>query len=150
MLTTEGASTGVAMIMVDDGAQNCIAVIPGANASVGLPMPGRCARAGEAGLLLLQLEVPMPAVQRAAAIAREAGCQVLLNPAPAQALPEALWPSIDILVLNETEAGMLAGLEPVDPAECRRSRGAAASGPAHVIVTLGAHGVVWPRPQVRA
>jgi ribokinase len=145
VLTTEGASTGVAMIMVDDGAQNCIAVIPGANAGVALQdAEALRARVAEAGLLLLQLEVPMPAVQRAAAIAKEAGCTVLLNPAPAQPLPDALWPSIDILVLNETEAGMLSGLESVDSANA----GEAAAmllrrGPRDVIITLGADGVVW-------
>ena len=145
VLTTEGASTGVAMIMVDDGAQNCIAVIPGANAGVSVddaqalrePLAG-------AGLLLLQLEVPMPAVQRAAAIARDAGCTVLLNPAPAQALPEGLWPSIDILVLNENEAGMLGGLASVDATNAAEAAAALLRrGPRDVIVTLGAHGVVW-------
>jgi ribokinase len=145
VLTTEGASTGVAMIMVDDGAQNCIAVVPGANASVGLQdAEALRQRVADAGLLLLQLEVPLPAVQRAAAIAKEAGCTVLLNPAPAQALPEALWPLLDILLLNETEACMFSGLGTVDPANAKEAAALLLRrGPRHVIVTLGEHGVVW-------
>ncbi|WP_309246661.1 PfkB family carbohydrate kinase [Ramlibacter montanisoli] len=65
--TAEGQGTGVAMIMVDDGAQNCIAVIPGANAAVGIAdAQALRPRLQDASLLLLQLEVPMEAVVRAA------------------------------------------------------------------------------------
>jgi len=139
------ASTGVAMIMVDDRAQNCIAVIPGANAQVGVAeAEGLRECLGPGSMLVLQLEVPMAAVLRAAQVAREAGATVVLNPAPAQALPEPLWPLVDMLVLNETEAGLLGGLEAVDAANAP----AAASllrqrGPRHVIITLGEHGLVW-------
>jgi ribokinase len=135
--------------------------VPGANASVDIQdaeaLRGRLA---DAGLLLLQLEVPMASVLRAAGIAKEAGCTVLLNPAPAQALPDELWPLLDILVLNETEAQLYSGLavvdlhNAVDAAMLLRRR-----GPRDVIVTLGEHGVVWasavgsrhfPAQQVRA
>ena len=143
--TTPGASTGVAMIMVDDSAQNCIAVVPGANASVSVEDADALREwLPDAGLLLLQLEVPMASVLRAATIANDAGCAVLLNPAPAQALPEELWPLLDILVLNETEACLFSGLQFVDAGN---AADAAARlllrGPRHVIVTLGEHGVVW-------
>ena len=142
---TPGVSSGVAMIMVDDAAQNCIAVVPGANASVGIE-DAEALREWlvDAGLLLLQLEVPMASVLKAAAIAKETGCTVLLNPAPAQALPDALWPLLDTLVLNETEAQLLSGLSVVD---VHHAMDAAAlllrRGPRDVIVTLGARGVVW-------
>jgi ribokinase len=143
--TTPGVSSGVAMIMVDDAAQNCIAVVAGANASVGIEDADALREwLADAGLLLLQLEVPMTSVLKAAAGAKEAGCTVLLNPAPAQALPDALWPLLDILVLNETEAQLLSGLalvdlhNAVDAAMLLRRR-----GPRDVIVTLGEQGVVW-------
>ena len=159
--TTPGASTGVAMIMVDDSAQNCIAVVPGANASVSVEDADALrVWLADAGLLLLQLEVPMASVLRAANIAKEAGCAVLLNPAPAQALPEALWPLLDILVLNETEACLFGGLQLVDASNAPDAAALLLRrGPRHVIVTLGEHGVVWasaagsrnfPALQVRA
>jgi ribokinase len=145
---TPGVSTGVAMIMVDDSGQNCIAVVPGANASVGNEDTQALRdRLTDAGLLLLQLEVPMASVLQAATVARQSGCMVLLNPAPAQVLPEPLWPLLDILVLNETEAGLLCGLATVGA-----SNAAAAAalllrrGPRQVIVTLGEQGVVWASP----
>ena len=143
--TTPGVSTGVAMIMVDDSAQNCIAVVPGANASVGIEdAEAMRDRLAGAGLLLLQLEVPMDSVLRAAGIAREAGCTVLLNPAPALALPDGLWALLDILVLNETEASLYSGLSRVDSSNAADAAALLLRrGPQHVIVTLGEHGVVW-------
>lgn len=140
-----GQTTGVAMIMVDDHAQNCIAVVPGANSQLE-EHDAEALRSwlGDAAMLLLQLEVPVPAVVRAALVARQVGCQVLLNPAPAQALPEVLWPLIDILVVNETEAAMLAGV----PRVARENASEVAAlllqrGPREVIITLGESGVVW-------
>ena len=143
--TTPGCSTGVATILVDDAAQNCIAVVPGANGQAGeADAQGLRARLEQAALLLLQLEVPMAAVVRAAATARAAGCRVVLNPAPAQELPEALWPLVDLLVLNETEARMLSGLASVDEHNAGEAAALLARrGPGDVIVTLGEHGVVW-------
>jgi ribokinase len=143
--TTPGVSTGVAMIMVDDSAQNCIAVVPGANASVGIEdAEAMRDRLAGAGLLLLQLEVPMDSVLRAAGIAKEAGCTVLLNPAPALALPDGLWPLLDILVLNETEASLYSGLARVDSSNAVDAAALLLQrGLQHVIVTLGEHGVVW-------
>lgn len=145
---TSGTSTGVAMILVDDAAQNCIAVVPGANGlidardaeSLGDSLQG-------AAWLLLQLEVPLPAVLRAAQVARAQGCRVLLNPAPAQALPDALWPLVDLLVLNESEAQLLASLPQVDAKNAAETAALlAARGPREVVLTLGADGLVWHSP----
>jgi ribokinase len=149
VVTADGVSTGVAAILVDDAAQNCIAVVPGANALV-TPADAEALRPvlEGAALLLLQLEVPMESVLRAAQVAREAGCSVLLNPAPARDLPDALWPLVDILVVNETEARMLSGLASVAADNAAEVAALLAKrGPREVIVTLGADGVVWYSPQ---
>ena len=141
---TAPASTGVALIMVDDSAQNRIALIPGANAFVGAEDTHRLQRElATARLLLLQFEVPMPAVLDAAALASARGCTVVLNPAPAQTMPDALWALVDILVLNEVEAAMLAGCEVHDAAGAARAAEALRGrGPSDVILTLGSQGVV--------
>jgi ribokinase len=145
VVTAFDVGTGVAMIMVDDAAHNCIAVVPGANGHVGVQdAQGLTGRLVDAGLLLLQLEIPMAAVLQAATAARQAGCRVLLNPAPAQALPIALWSLIDILVLNETEAALLTQLPSVDADNAGdASTRLLARGPDHVILTLGGQGLVW-------
>lgn len=138
------ASTGVALIMVDDSAQNRIALIPGANAFVGAEdMPRLQGDMATARLLLLQLEVPMQAVVDAAELAHSRGCTVVMNPAPAEALPDALWKLVDILVLNETEAAMLSGIAVQDQAGAARAADALRRrGPAHVILTMGSDGVM--------
>lgn len=143
-VATDAASTGVALIMVDDGAQNRIALSRGANASVGSQDIGRLRSAlATARIVSLQLEVPMAAVCEAAAIAHAAGRTVVLNPAPAQLLPDTLWPLVSILVLNETEAAMLSGVTVHDTASAARAAVALQQrGPAHVILTMGADGVV--------
>ncbi len=146
-----GERTGVAIIYVDDSAQNCIAIVPGANGQVGIgDAEALRSRLRDAGMLLLQLEVPIDAVLRAAVVAREAACKVLLNltPVPAHPIPDALWPLLDILVVNESEAGTLTGLASVtrdnasEAALLLRQR-----GPDDVLVTLGEHGVVWSSAQ---
>ncbi|MBO9514948.1 MAG: ribokinase [Variovorax sp.] len=143
-VATAPASTGVALIMVDDSGQNRISLIAGANAFVGAEDLARLADdLAAARMLLLQLEVPMDAVLQAATLAHAKGCRVVLNPAPAQALPESLWDLLDLLVLNETEAALLSGLAVDDIAGAARAAEALRRrGPAQVILTLGSEGVV--------
>jgi ribokinase len=143
-VATAPAATGVALIMVDDNAQNRIALVPGANAFAGVEDAQRArAEIASARLLLLQLEVPMRAVLDAAAIAKANGCTVVLNPAPAQELPDALWSSVSILVLNESEAGALSAVMVRDTASAARAAEVLQRrGPAQVILTMGGDGVV--------
>jgi ribokinase len=139
-----GPTSGVAVIFVDDEAENRIAIVAGANAAV-CPADADAAAAllQAAALTVLQLEVPMEAVVQAAAIAHRAGRRVLLNPAPVGELPAALWPLIDVLVLNETEAGCLAGIAVDGVASAMPACEALlARGPSTVILTLGADGAV--------
>jgi ribokinase len=139
----EGVRTGVAMILVDDAGQNCIALAAGANAALSVAhVDAASAPIQGAALLICQLESPLPAVQRGIALARAAGVPVLLNPAPMQELPAGLLAQVDILVPNETEAAALLELPP----GARFDAAAAATqlralGPRTVIVTLGASGV---------
>ena len=110
------ASSGVAVIAVDDSAENIIIVIPGANGRVGKEDLPRLEEALEgARILLLQLEIPLDAVAAAAKAAREKGVTVILDPAPAPAagLPDELYGCVDIITPNETEAAALVGF-PVD------------------------------------
>jgi len=103
------ASTGIAMIVVDESGQNSIVVSPGANGRVA---PSDISHAEavflSANLILLQLEIPLPTVIEAAQLAKKHGVKVLLNPAPAQKLPNELLSLIDIMIPNETEAAILS------------------------------------------
>src|SRR5688572_2319882 len=143
-VTTAPASTGVALIMVDDSAQNRISLIPGANSFVGNDdLAWLQDDLATARLLLLQLEVPMNVMLEAATLAHTKGCRVVLNPAPAQDLPQAMWGLLDLLVLNETEAALLCGFAVEDiVAAARAAETLHRRGPQHVILTMGAEGVV--------
>jgi len=137
------AETGVAVILVEDNGQNRILLAPGANGAL---RPEDLEEAAgtirDAALLITQLEVPLPVVARAIAIAHEAGVPVLLNPAPGAALPDELLAQVDILVPNETEAGLLCGMPVGDPASAfRAGRELQRRGVGWVLVTLGARGV---------
>lgn len=134
-----GAATGVAMILVDDAGQNSIALAAGANAAVTTDHVDAAASLFErAALFVCQLESPLDVVRHAIGLARAAGVPVLLNPAPAQALPAALLADVDVLVPNETEAALLVGSDLDRTAAAARLR---AMGPATVLLTLGADGL---------
>ncbi|MBN1814018.1 MAG: ribokinase [Anaerolineae bacterium] len=112
------AATGVAFIVVDDAGENSIVVASGANMRLS-PADVDAAEAAiaAADVLLLQLEVPLPAVVQAARVAHAHGTTVILNPAPACPLPHELLSLIDVLVPNESEAARLTRLPIGDRAE---------------------------------
>jgi len=137
-------TTGVALIVVADDGQNSIVVASGANMQV---TPDDVDAAAEtiaaADVLLLQLEIPLDAVQRAAEIAHEHGVPVVLNPAPARDLPADLLSRVDVLIPNESETALLTGL----PVDTRAELEAAARtlldrGISTAILTLGARGAM--------
>ncbi len=137
----DAAATGVALIHVDADGQNAITVIAGANAKArGEIIPD--AALGPRSTLLLQLEVPVDAVCDLALRGRRCGARVVLNAAPARALPEALLAAVDVLIVNAIEAATLADAvalssTPEAFATAFHRRHACA-----VLVTLGPRGVV--------
>lgn len=134
-----GTATGVAMILVDDAGQNSIALAAGANAALTTGQVDAAASLFDgAALFVCQLESPLDVVRHAIGRARAASVPVLLNPAPAQALPAALLADVDVLVPNETEAALLVGSDLDPTAAAARLR---AMGPATVLLTLGADGL---------
>jgi ribokinase len=137
--TDSEAPSGAALIVVGPNGQNQIAVAPGANLRL-TPADVEAARpAFEQGrVLLLQLESPVETVLAAARLGRAHGLTVILNPAPAQALPDELYSLSDVLTPNEREAGQLTGEQsPEDAASVLLDRGAGS-----VIVTLGEAGAL--------
>ena len=139
-----GKPSGVAMITVDSHAENSIVVASGANADITEANIDACADIiRNAGILLMQLEIPMPAVLRAAAIAHDAGVPVVLNPAPAAVLPEELLKCTSIIVPNETEAAWLTGTDIKDTqSAAEAARILKAEGAGSVIITMGSKGAL--------
>lgn len=135
----EGVPSGLALIVVDGDGENTIVVSPGANDRLS-PEHVVAARLGDAAAVLLQLEVPVPTVAAAAAAAE---ALVVLNPAPAAALPTELLRRVDVLVPNRGELATLAGSdrEPRTIDEVVDLVGTL-EGPSQVVVTLGADGAL--------
>ncbi len=137
-------ATGVALITVSASGENTIVIAPGANGTLTPEdITGYAPYITGADVLLLQLEVPLPIVEAAAALARRHGVPVILNPAPAQPLPASLLRHVTYLIPNQHEAALLSGL-PAATAEQMAAAAAAlqAQGVGNVIVTLGAQGAV--------
>jgi ribokinase len=133
------APTGMAFITVEAGGENMIVVSPGANATLSLLDIERSADLiADAGVLLLQLEVPIEVVHHAAALC--AGT-VILNPAPASDLPADLLEEIDILVPNRNELAALTGSDPATD-EIGITQQLDLLPVASGIVTLGADGAL--------
>jgi len=138
----DNSSTGTAMIVVDSGGQNSIVLSAGANGKVA-SADVEYASFPQGGLLLLQLEIPTPTVLRAAKRAHESGTRVILNPAPAQLLPDELISLADFIIPNETELSLLTGEEVIDIASTEQAaRALLKRGAQHVIVTLGSNGAL--------
>ena len=132
--TVPGAS-GIAHIVVDEAGGNSIIVVPGANAAVTAPEPADLAGCAA---LLLQLELPMPAVLAAAGAARAAGVPVALTPAPVRDLPGDLLARVDLLIPNEHEAAKITGV--ADP---ERALAALLERVPAAVITLGDRGALY-------
>lgn len=103
--------TGSAMIMVDPTGENSIVVDPGAYAQLGGLNSDELVALEKADLLLMQLEIPIPAVCDAARNAGNRGTTVVLNAAPMITFPSELLQAVDLLIVNETEARQLSGAD---------------------------------------
>jgi ribokinase len=148
----DDASTGTAVIIVDAAGQNSIVLSAGSNGNVSaqdvsssfsdfssLPTDA----GGSPKLLLLQLEIPTPAVLAAIQHAHEEGMRVILNPAPAKPIPEELISAVDYLMPNETELSLLTEVDVTDiPSAAEAATSLLVRGVSTVIVTLGSRGAL--------
>jgi len=138
----DDASTGTAIIVVDENGQNSIVLSAGANSKVS-PSDVEHASFSDFDLLLLQLEIPTPSVLSAIKLAKEKGVRVILNPAPAKELPHELTSLADFVIPNETELSLLTKTEVKDiPTAEIAGKLLLDHGTQNVIVTLGSNGAL--------
>ncbi|GAB4369568.1 MAG: ribokinase [Elainellaceae cyanobacterium] len=143
ILTDASTTSGIAVIAVDDQGENTIILVPGANEQVSEADIERMQDLlSGATALLLQLEVPMPAVIATAQVAHSAGVKVILDPAPAPLeLPAILYPLVDIITPNQVEASRLTGIAVEDADSAARAAAVFHQwGVAIVIIKLGRQG----------
>ncbi|HET6256622.1 MAG TPA: ribokinase [Puia sp.] len=144
MATDADNPSGVALITVDARGENCIVVASGANGNlVREDLAVAAEKIKNAGLVLMQLEVPLATVEYVVEQAALYGVPVILNPAPACVLSVELLRQVTVLTPNQKEAEMLSGVEIVDKAAAERAAAVlAGKGVRTVIITMGAEGAV--------
>lgn len=145
VIETPESYTGAAYIFVEEGTgNNAIIIAPGAAAMIStqdIDAWGDVIRT--AGVFVTQLEQPVEAAMHALSMAREAGVATILNPAPATALPDEIYPLCDYITPNETEAQELTGIAVSTLADAQRAAEALlARGVGAAVITLGEKGVL--------
>jgi ribokinase len=139
--------TATAVILLTPDGENSIVVSAGANASVTPALVDEVSDVWSgAAVLVLQLELPLETVAHAASAAVARGVRVILNAAPAAALPGEVLAAADPLVVNENEAAALLGGYPADRDAAEVAAELLTLGARSVVLTLGARGAVFAEP----
>lgn len=140
----EVTPSGTALIMVNEEGENCIVVAPGANAQL---LPADIAQVeniSEAEIILMQLEIPLETIAAVMKIATITKRKVIINPAPAQKLPDELLNGLFLITPNETEACLLTNINVKDEATAAQAAKVFLSkGVLNVIITLGKQGAYF-------
>ena len=147
IIVNKDGQSGIAMIIVDEPTgQNRIILSPGANNSL-KPSQFEKIPGPTPALLIMQLEIPLETVIQAFGAAKAMGTPVLLNPAPAQTLPEEIYQGLAHLILNETEAALLSNKDESEFESTAVVEQAAADflakGVRNVVITLGGRGAYY-------
>jgi len=144
-IATSRRATGIAVIGVDEAAENQIMVASGANLDT-------CAdQVAELDLapgvtVLCQNEVRPGATFALLERARARGARTMLNLAPAGAVPARVLDALDYLVVNEVEGRTAAG-RPGGAAVAAFARDLATAHDLTCVVTLGAEGALAIGPK---
>lgn len=132
--------TGTALILVNELGENQITVVSGANYRL---MPEDIGRIDftEFAWVVVQMELPFKTMKAAVTLGKQAGCKIILNPAPAVSEIRELLPLIDVVTPNQTEAELLSEISVRSEAEAEKAANVLLErGAKHVIITLGRKG----------
>ena len=140
VIKTGEYASGVALINVNSSGENTIVVASGANMHL-TPEDIPNELIGSAGIILLQLEIPIPTIEHVIKLANAGGKMVVLNPAPATIFPEAILNGLYLVTPNETETAILTGITPASLADLKRAgNDLLKKGVQNIIITLGERG----------
>jgi len=140
----DSSSTGTALIVVNKEGENSIVVAPGANANL-LPQDiNKINDFGDAGIILIQLEIPLETISSAVKKGKTSNQKVIINPAPAQKLTDELLNGLFLITPNETEAALLTDIAVEDDVTAgEAARVFLERGVKNVIITLGKKGAYF-------
>jgi ribokinase len=137
--------SAIGMINLMETGENAIVVAPGSNHTL-TPRDIDSAMdiIASAGLVLLQLEIPIQTTLHVIEKCSETGCRIILNPAPADSLPMEILRKVDILTPNEIEMAALAGIRTDSRTDLAKAgKYLVDLGINNVIITLGKSGIIW-------
>lgn len=138
----ENENTGVAWITVDNKGENTIVVIAGANQCITkTDIEENESLLDEADIILIQLEIPLEAVEYAINKGKEKGKKIILNPAPAMALSSELLSKVDIITPNETELDILTSEDSLNT-QLEKAYKLLGLGVGNVVCTMGEKGAL--------
>jgi len=143
--TDHEKASGTALIIVNEHGENKIVVAPGSNDTLSQEdILKAAAEIEDAEVVLMQLEIPVASVVFAAAHGLKTESKVILNPAPAQELPNEIYSNLYLITPNETEAQILTGIEVKDDESIKEAAEVLLDkGVRNVIITLGARGAYF-------
>ena len=135
--------SGVALITINGEGENTIVVASGANHSITEKDIDKTQELiNRADIILLQLEIPLPIVEYVMGLAKAKHKKIILNPAPAQQLPDTIFEKLFAITPNETEAEILTGIKVTDAQSAGEAAGKLQQqGVEHVLITMGSKGV---------
>ncbi|MCJ2164710.1 MULTISPECIES: ribokinase [unclassified Pseudodesulfovibrio] len=141
--------TGIALIQIARSGENSIAISPEANGAFTPEiLETNMALLRKADMVLMQLEIPLETIEVAAREARRGGAVIVLNPAPAQPLPDSLLSDLSVITPNETEAELLTGIRVENESDARNAAQVLHDkGVETVIITLGEKGAYLSSPE---
>lgn len=143
-------SSGIAVIGVDETAQNCITQVLGANDTCG-PGQGQAVKRllSGAAALLLQLETSIELSLEVAWEAGSLGVAVILDPGPVRPVPDELLGLCNVITPNETEAQALVGFPVTGPESAAKAAAALLRrGVGTAVIKLGAQGAYFANNEV--
>ncbi|QJB57110.1 ribokinase [Pseudodesulfovibrio sp. zrk46] len=148
VMAVDDMPTGIALIQVAAGGENSIAISAEANACLTVDaLRPHLDFLRDAQTLLMQLESPIETIETAAREAKAAGVEVILNPAPAQPLSDALLSCLTMITPNETEAELLTGVVVKTEADAQKAADILRDkGVEIVIITMGSQGAFYCGP----
>jgi ribokinase len=153
--------SGISVILIDEAGRNLISVVPGANLRLSRKdLDSAGAILQKSFIVGFQLENKLDTVLYGIRKAHRLGVMTFLDPAPAVKLPSDIYPCLDFIKPNETEASILTGIKVKDTLTAEKAgRWFLRRGVRSAIITLGAAGAVlvtkektrhFPSPRVDA
>jgi len=149
VITDPKNGTGLAVISVDENAENSIIIISGANIAFDSSDVERAkSLLANTNVLMLQLEASLEPTFEVAKAASQKGLKVILDPAPAYPIPQDVFPFIDFITPNETETEALVGFKPANQEDAARAAIALkAKGVRTAIIKMGSQGAYYDSPE---